>query len=624
MSHSHNHKHHHHDCCCHEHNNKLEIIKLIISIILFIFSFKFNEYKLFLIILSYLVISYELIVDVFKNIFKGNIFDEKFLMVIATIGAFIIGEYNEAVLVMILYQLGELISHKAVDKSRNNIIKLMNLRSDKVRVINNDNDKEKEIEPEKVKVDDIVLVNPGEIIPLDGIVIEGVSLIDTSSITGESKPLAVKKDSKVLSGTVNMNGSLKIKVTALYKNSTVSKILNLIEYSDKDKAETERFFTRFAKVYTPIVVCLALAIFIIPSVITKDFNTWGYRALVFLVTSCPCALVISIPLSFFSGIGACSKNGVLVKNSLCLEKLLTIDEVIFDKTGTITEGVFEVVKVKGFGIKAKELLEIAAICESNSIHPVALSIKERYGKDVDTSKIKNFKLVDGGVTVTYDKDKYILGNYHLLRKNKVNFNMTKDIGTVVYISKNNEYLGYILINDKIKKSSKKTIVELRKRGMRDFVVLSGDNDNVVKSVCKNVGISRYSSELLPHDKVEYLKAAKKERKKVMFVGDGVNDAPALLTADIGVSMGGIGSDAALEASDMVIMNDDLAKINTAIDISSFTKKIIYQNITFVLTIKTLILILAAFGLSNMIGAIFADVGVCLLTIINSLRIFKRK
>ncbi len=616
---SHNHCH---DCNHHEHNHKLELVKLIISIILFIFSFKFSEYKLLIIITSYIIISYELVIDVFKNLFKGEIFDEKFLMFIATIGAFIIGEYDEALLVMILYQLGELLNHKAVDKSRKDIIKLMNLRSDVVRVITND--KEKETSPEKVKVNDIILVNPGEKIPLDGIVVEGVSLVDTSSITGESKPLSVKKDSKVLSGTINMNGTLKIIVTETYKNSTVSKILNLIENSDKDKAETERFFSRFAKIYTPIVVCLALAIFIIPSIITKDFNTWGYRALVFLVTSCPCALVISIPLSFFSGIGACSKNGVLVKNSLCLEKLLDIDEIIFDKTGTITEGVFEVVKVKGFGIKAKELLEIAAICESNSIHPVAASIKERYGKEVDTSKLKNFKLVDGGVTVTYDNDKYILGNYNLLRKNKVNFNMTKDIGTVVYISKNNEYLGYILISDKIKKSSKKIVSELKKRGIRDLIVLSGDNDNVVKSVCKSVGISRYSSELLPQDKVAYLNAAKKEKLDVMFVGDGVNDAPALIAADLGVSMGGIGSDAALEASDMVIMNDDLAKINTAIDIASFTKKIIYQNITFVLVVKGLILILAAFGLSNMIGAIFADVGVCLITIINSLRIFRGK
>lgn len=627
MSHNHNHcdchSHEHEHGHSHEHgNNKLELVKLILALGLFIISFIYKKYSLIFIFVAYFIISFELICDVVKNLFRGEIFDEKFLMLIATIGALVIGEYEEALAVMLFYQLGELINDKAVDKSRDNIIKLMNLRSDIARVIVDE--KEKEVDPSKVKVDDIILVKPGEIIPLDGIVVEGVSLIDTSSITGESKPSTVKKDSPVISGTVNMNGALTIKVTAIYKNSTVSKILNLLENSDNDKAETERFITRFAKVYTPIVCCLALAIFIIPSIVTKDYVTWGYRALVFLVTSCPCALIISIPLSYFSGIGACSKQGVLVKNSLSLEKLLEVDEIVFDKTGTITEGVFEVVKVKGFGIKAKELLEIAAICESNSIHPVAMSIKERYGKDIDTSKVKNFKLVDGGITVTYDNNNYILGNYALLRKNKINFTMTKDIGTVIYVSKNKEYLGYILINDKIKKSSKKTISELKKRGIKDLVVLSGDNENIVRNVCKSVGISRYSAELMPQDKVIYVKEAKKEKVDVMFVGDGVNDAPALLAADLGVSMGGIGSDAAIDASDIVIMNDDLATINKALDIAESTKRIVYQNITFVLVIKILVLILAAFGISNMITAVFADVGVTLITIINALRIFNGK
>jgi len=622
-----NHKHKHgHDCSCHDHghshNNKLQLLKLIIGIILFILSFLIPKYNLIFIFIAYLIISFEIILDVAVNICKGEIFDEKFLMIIATFGAFIIGEYSESLAVMLFYQVGELINDKAVLKSRENILKLMNIRSDLARVIVDD--KEKEINPKKVKVNDIILVKPGEKIPLDGIVISGESSIDISSITGESKPVNAKIDTKVISGTINMSGALTIKVTSSYKDSTVNKILELLEHSDKDKAETERFITRFARVYTPIVVFMALAVFIIPSIITKDFSTWGYRALVFLVTSCPCALIISIPLAFFSGIGACSKNGVLVKNSLSLEKLLDIDEVIFDKTGTITEGIFEVVKVKGFGIKASELLEIAAICENHSLHPVAMSIKERYGKEVDTTKIKNFKAVDGGITVTIDKDKYIIGNYALLKKNKINFTMTKDIGTVVYISKNNEYLGYILINDKIKKNSKKTVSELKKRGIKDLVVLSGDNENIVSFVCKNVGINRYSSELMPQDKVTYLTQAKKEKVDVMFVGDGVNDAPALLVADLGVSMGGIGSDAALEASDIVIMNDDLNKINTAIDISNFTNVIIKQNIIFVLAVKGLVLLLAALGISNMISAIFADVGVCLITILNTLRIFRFK
>ena len=471
--HSHGHEHNH------EHNQKLELIKLIGALGLFILSFLVKKYGLIFIFVAYFIICLEVILDVVKNLIKGEIFDEKFLMLIATLGAFIIGEYYEGFAVMFLYQIGELINDKMVDKSRDDIVKLMNIRSDIAHVLVDGN--EKEVNPKKVKVDDIILVRPGEKIPLDGIVIEGESSLDTSSITGESKPVMVKKNSSVISGTINMSSVLTIKVTASYKNSTVSKILDLIEHSDVHKSDTEKFFTKFAKIYTPIVCFLALAIFIIPSIVTQDVATWGYRSLVFLVTSCPCALVISIPLSYFSGIGACSRNGVLVKNSESLDKLLNIDEIIFDKTGTITEGVFEVVKVKGFGIKAKELLEIAAICEHNSIHPIAMSIKDRYGKEVNDKNIKNFKIVDGGITVSVDGDKYIVGNFNLLKKHKIKFERVKDIGTIVYISKNNEYLGYIVISDKIKKSSRKTVSELKKRGIRDLVVLSGDNEEVVKN-----------------------------------------------------------------------------------------------------------------------------------------------
>ena len=600
----------------------LDFIKLIIAAVLFIISFFFPRCSLIFIFVAYIIISFELIIEVACNIVKGEIFDEKFLMLIATFGAFIIGEYNEGLAVMLFYQFGELISDKAVDNSRDDIIKLMNLRSDKATLLVND--KEKEVDPSKVKVDDLILVKPGEKIPLDGVVLDGVSSIDTSSITGESKPRSVEINSKVISGTINMSGTLIIRVTSEYKNSTVSKILNLIENSDKEKSNTERFITKFAKIYTPIVVFLALGIFIIPSIVTKDFSTWGYRSLVFLVTSCPCALVLSIPLAYFSGIGTCSRNGVLVKNSVYLDKLLNIQEIIFDKTGTITEGVFEVVKVKGNGIKAKELLEIAAMCECHSSHPIAVSIKNRYGKEIDQKKVKNYKVVDGGITVTINKDKYIVGNYNLLKKNNVDFEKTKDIGTVVYVSKNGKYLGYILISDKIKASSKKTVSELKKRGIRDLVVLSGDNEDIVKNVCKSVGIQRYSAELLPQDKVTYLNEAKKEKVNVMFVGDGINDAPALLISDLGVSMGGIGSDASIEASDLVIMNDDLSRINKAIDIAKQTKKIVWQNISFVLIIKAIVLITAALGYSNIISAVFADVGVTLITVINTLRIFRKK
>ncbi len=599
-----------------------ELIKIIIASILFVLSFCIDEYGLILIFLAYIIVSFDLIVEVASNILKGEIFDEKFLMLIATLGAFIIEQYNEGLAVMLFYQIGELINDKAVDKSREDIIKLMNLRSDSATLLVDG--QEKSVNPSKVKVDDIIIVKPGEKIPLDGVVLKGEASIDTSSITGESKPSLVKEGSRVISGTVNMSGVLEIRVSSLFKESTVSKILNLIENSDQEKSHTERFITKFAKIYTPVVVFMALGIFLIPGFITNDYATWGYRSLVFLVTSCPCALVLSIPLAYFSGIGICSKNGVLVKNSNSLDKLLAVDEIIFDKTGTITEGVFEVVKVKGNGISAKDLLAITALCECHSAHPIALSIKERYGKELDTTKVKNYKAVDGGITVTIDQDKYIVGNYNLLHQNKVELSKTTDIGTVVYVSRNGNYLGYILISDRIKPTSKKTISELKKRGIKDLVMLSGDNEDIVKNVCKKVGINRYSAELLPQDKVLYLKEAKKEKVSVMFVGDGVNDAPALLVSDLGVSMGGIGSDASIEASDIVIMNDDLSKINKAIDISHITKKIVWQNISFVLIIKLIVLLTAALGYSNIINAVFADVGVTLITIVNTFRILHTK
>ncbi len=599
-----------------------DIIKVIVASIIFLISWILPKYSIILIVLSYVIISFKLFLEVIENISKGEIFDEKFLMVIATIGAFIIGEYAEGFAVMLLYQIGELLNDHAVDKSRDDIIKLMNLRSDTATLLIDG--EEKIVNPNRVKIADLIIVKPGEKIPLDGVVVDGESSIDTSSITGESKPLTVKKDSKVISGTVNMRGALIIEVTSLYKDSTVSKILNLIEKSDTNKSKTEKFITKFAKVYTPTVVFLALMIFIIPSIITDDFATWGYRSLVFLVTSCPCALILSIPLAYFSGIGTCSRHGVLVKNSSSLDNILNINEIIFDKTGTITEGVFEVVKIKGNKMRAKDLLEIAAKCECYSIHPIANSIKERYGKEISTDDVKNYKVVDGGITVSIGPDNYLVGNYNLLKKNKIVFERTTDIGTIVYIAKNKEYLGYILINDKIKKNSKKMVTDLKKRGIRDLVVLSGDNEEIVKDVCRRVGISRYSSELMPQDKVTYIKEAKKEGIKVMFVGDGVNDAPALLLSDLGVSMGGIGSDASIEASDIVIMNDDLTKINRAIDIAKHTKSIVWQNITFVLSVKIIVLILAALGYSNILTAVFADVGVTLITILNTIRIFNKK
>ena len=602
--------------------NYKDLIKIVLSIILFILSFIFKDFSFIFILIAYLIISLEIIIQVIKNLIKGELFDEEFLMVIATVGAFLIKEYTEGFLVMLLYQIGELLNDKAVDSSKDEIIKLMNLRSDKATLLKDD--KEIVVDPIKVKVGDIILVKPGEKIPLDGIVIEGSSSLDTSSITGESVPRTVNKKDKVISGVININGVLRIEVTEIYKNSTVNKIINLIENSDEKKSDTEKFIDRFAYYYTPTVVFLALAIFIIPSIITSDYSTWLYRALVFLVTSCPCALVISIPLAYFIGIGTASKNGVLIKNSIVLDNLLNVSEIAFDKTGTITQGVFEVVDIKPNGITSKELLEITAKCESLSNHPIANSIRKKYNKQVDSSNIKNYKEVNGGIKLSIDKDKYIVGNYNLLKDNKIKFNRCLEIGTIVYVARNNEYLGYILIKDRIKNNVKKTIAELKKTTTEELVILSGDNDEIVNDVCKKVGIKRYMAELLPQDKVKYLKQAKKEHTNTMFVGDGVNDAPSLLISKIGVSMGGIGSDASIEASDMVIMNDDLTKINDAFKISKKTKKIILENICFVLFIKILVLITAALGYSNMLLAVLADVGVTLFTIINTFRILKYK
>ncbi len=599
-----------------------EIIKFVLAVILFILSFIFDDYIILFTIAGYLIISLDMIIELKEKIPKGKIFDEEFLMIIATIGAFILKDYHEGFMVMLLYQLGEIINDHAVDKSKNEIIKLMDLDSDIVTLSTDEG--LVAIDPNKVNIGDMILVKAGEKIPLDGIVIEGSSNLDTSSITGEHKPRSVKEKDSVISGCINLDGTLKIEVTEIYKNSTASKIIDLIEKADKKKSDTEKAIDKFAGIYTPVVVFFALAIFLIPGIITGDFSIWGHRALVFLVTSCPCALVISIPLAYFVGMGACSKSGILMKNSNTLDIMLDLDEIVFDKTGTITEGVFEVVKVKGYGIKASELLEIAATCESMSTHPIALSIKKRFGKEVDSSNNKNYKTVEGGISLSIGNDKYLVGNYNLLNKNKIEFERCLDIGTIVYVAKNKEYLGYILINDKIKKTSKKTISLLKGKGITELVILSGDNEEIVNDVCKRVGVSRYMAELLPIDKVKYLKSAHKEKKITMFVGDGINDAPALLVSDIGVSMGGIGSDASIEASDMVIMNDDLAKIHTAHDIATFTKKIVLENIIFVLLIKLLVLTLATLGYANMISAVFADVGVTLLTILNTFRIFKKR
>ena len=597
------------------------LIKFIIALLLFILSFILKDNSLIILLIGYIILTFEMIIETPKKIIQGKIFDEEFLMLIATVGAFIIGEYHEAFAVMLFYQLGELLNDKAVDSSRDEIVKLMDLNSETTTVIKDGN--ELITIPEKVKVGDTIIIKPGEKVPLDGVVIDGESTLDTSKITGESIPRSVNKGDSILSGSINKDGIIKVKVTKKYDDSNIKKIINLIEEADKKKSNTEKFVDKFAGIYTPVVVLLALAIFIIGGVSTGDYSGWGYKSLVFLVTSCPCSLIISIPLTFFSGLGVCSREGILMKNSNTLDQILVSDEIMFDKTGTITEGVFEVVKIESISMKEKELLEIAAKCESASNHPIALSIKEKYGKKVTTEGIKKYSEVSGGITLEYNKDKYILGNYNLLKKNKIKFDRCFETGTIVYISKNGEYLGYILISDKIKKNTKKIINDLRNKTNLDIIMLSGDNEEIVKDVCNKINVKRYMAELLPQDKVKYIKEAKKEHKKTIFVGDGINDTPSLLTADIGISMGGIGSDASIDASDMVIMNDDLSKINTTIDIAMKIKKIVFENISFVLLIKLIVLITTFLGYSNMIMAVFADVGVTLITIINSLRILKR-
>lgn len=597
-----------------------DLIKIIISVLLLILSFfiKIDLYKIIVLVVSYIIIGYEMYIESFKNIKEGEIFDENLLMIIATLGAFFIGDYLEAVLVIVLYQIGEYFSHLAVHKSKESIIKLMDLR---VETVNLDTEKEvKVVEIEKVKVGDIFIVRPGEKIPLDGIIIEGESFLDTSSLTGESIPRKVTKDSNVLSGYINKNSVIKVKAISTYKTSTSQKIIDLIENSNNNKSETENFIRRFARIYTPTVVIIALFLVLIPTILGENFNTWLYRALVFLVTSCPCALVISVPLGYFCGIGKASKEGVLIKGSKELETLTNIDYVMLDKTGTITEGVFEVTKVNS-KIKEKEFLKLITSAEVNSIHPISKAIKDKYNGEL--FDVKNYQEISGkGISCTIDKKEILVGNYKLLEENNIEYEKVKEVGTIIYLAQDNTYKGYLIISDKIKESSM-SLKEIENTINKDIVILSGDNEDIVKDISKKVGVSKYYGNLLPIDKVNYVKEYK-EKGKVMFVGDGINDAPVIKIADIGVSMGGIGSDAAIEASDIVLMHDDLTKIKIAINIAKLTKSKVTQSIIFSLSVKFLVLLLAIFGKTSVLLAVFADVGVTFLSILNVLLILTRK
>lgn len=594
-----------------------DLIRILISAILLIISIFLKKFKtayLIVIVVSYVFVSKEVYENALKNIKKKEIFDENLLMIIATLGAFYIKEYPEAVLVMLLFSLGEYLSSQAVDNSKKAIIELMDLRSDKTRLKNGEL-----VSTKKVKLNDIIIVNPGEKIPLDGIIINGASHLDTKNLTGESKPLSVKKGDTVLSGTINIESILEINSTSTYKTSTASKIIDIMEHADEKKAKTEKFITKFSKIYTPIVVLLSILIVVIPTILGCDFNTWLYRALEMLVISCPCALVISVPLSYFAGIGRASKDGILIKGSNELDNLSNIKTILFDKTGTLTKGVFEVIKING---NINEVLKIAANAEAHSNHPIGKSIVSAYNKTLDM-KITDYKEIAGlGISCKLNKEKVLVGKIDLLLENNIDVDKIDSVGTVIYVAKNNESIGSIIISDKIKDNAKETLEDLKGELVENLVVLSGDKDEVVEDLAKTLNLDAYHAELLPEDKIKLLEEYQ-IFGNVAFVGDGINDAPVIKLSDIGIAMGKIGSDATVDASDIVLMNDDLSSITKAIRISKLTKRVILSNIIFAISFKLLMLILAIIGITPIYLAVFADVGVTLLSVLNSLRIFKK-
>ena len=601
------------------------IIGTILYLIAVIGDFK-GALALILFVASYLLIGGKVVLTAIKNIARGQLFDENFLMTVATIGAFSISEYPEAVAVMLFYEIGETIQGYAVNKSRSSISSLMDIRADYANIIIDG--KEKKVSPETVKVEDIILVKPGEKIPLDGIVVEGESFVDTSALTGESVPRKIAVNDEILSGGINTNGVLKVKVTKKFGESTVSRILEMVENAANKKANTEKFITKFAKVYTPIVVALAILIAVVPSIFIKDalFSTWLYRALVFLVVSCPCALVVSVPLGFFAGIGGASKKGVLVKGSNYLELLKDLETVVFDKTGTLTEGVFTVTEINTNNIQKEKLIEVAAMAESFSNHPIAISIIKEYGKEIDKEVIEEYEEIAGhGIKAVINNEEILIGNAKLMNQFNISYNEVDSIGTVVYCAINGEFKGSIVISDKIKENADEALINLKAAGVKKTVMLTGDNKKTAEKVGEKVNIDEVHSELLPLGKVkevEKLLKASNKNGRLAFVGDGVNDAPVLARADIGIAMGGIGSDAAIEAADVVLMKDDINALVDAINVSKKTNKILWQNIIFALGVKVIVMVLGTFGIANMWTAVFADVGVTIIAIINSTRCFR--
>lgn len=656
MQHSHEHEEH---CCCsgdcgtsenvgehvyshghsrsrsEEENIKKNVTKFVIGGIIFtgaILAPLPNFMKIVLYLVSYLIIGGEVVLTAIRNIKRGEVFDENFLMTVATVGAFAIKEYPEAVAVMLFYMVGELFQDVAVGNSRKSITALMDIRPDYANV--KIGDEIKKVSPETVGVGDLIVVKPGEKVPLDGEIVEGNSTFDTSALTGESLPKEVMVGESVLSGFINKTGLITVKVTKSFSESTVSKILDLVQNASGKKSKTENFITKFARYYTPAVVIVALILAIIPPVLLQQpFSNWVYRALTFLVVSCPCALVISVPLGFFGGIGGASKHGILVKGANYLEALTKIDTVVMDKTGTLTKGIFKVTEINMKNDQnaettgENELLKYTAYAESFSNHPIAQSIVKEYeemGNSIDKSKIEKFEELSGyGLKVRVDGKDILAGNTKLMDLEKIAIENKEKLGTVVYVAIDGKYAGNIVISDEIKEDSESAIFGMKKQGIKNIVMLTGDNKKIGESVAKKLGITKVFSELLPTQKVEKLEEVmienEKNTGKVLFVGDGINDAPVLARADVGVAMGGVGSDAAIEAADIVIMNDEPSKIVTAIEIAKKTKTIVWQNIIFALAVKGIILIMGALGFATMWEAVFGDVGVALIAILNSMR-----
>lgn len=610
---------------------KKTLIRIIVSTVFLIIAYILTDFvfpdinrwvKLAAFLIPYGIIGWDILWRAVKNIAHGQIFDENFLMCVATIGAFILGEYPEGVFVMLFYQVGELFQSYAVGKSRRSISEMMDIRPDYANVYRNG--EIVQVDPEEVRIGDIIIIKPGERVPLDGVVTKGKSSLDTAALTGESLPRSVEEGDDLISGCVNMEGLLEIQVTKEFGQSTVSKILDLVENSSSKKAKAENFITKFARYYTPCVVIGAVLLALLPPLILGgNWGEWVQRALIFLVISCPCALVISVPLSFFGGIGGASKKGILVKGGNYLEVLAKTEYVVFDKTGTLTKGVFNVTAIHPDNVSELQLLELAALAESGSNHPIAKSVREAYGSELDLSRVKDVKEISGhGVKAQIDGKIVYAGNDKLMEQAGVNWHPCHRTGTTVHVAVEGEYAGHLVISDEIKPDSKQAIASLKNMGIRKTVMLTGDAKEVGEATAKELGLDEVHTKLLPADKVEIVEKLLKEKSgkaSLAFVGDGINDAPVLSRADVGIAMGGVGSDAAVEAADIVLMDDKPSKIGTAVAIAKRTLGIVRQNIVFALAVKLLVMILGAFGVANMWEAVFADVGVSVIAIINAMR-----